>query len=239
MPTGSALRARTLSLRPPPPRVARLRGSKGGRMKKLGLVLQGRRRMSAPKALRTVVLLAMAAGLLIALQTASASSSAKRAAPKAANSSGYDEPVCTSHSSLCTDAYDNPGGEYVGHDEPSLEFKSGEPGSGNDMTYTITLPREPQVRPRTTARAGRGTSSSARRSGSGSRSATRESAPEFTKTCTPGLRRQRPRRHQSEHARLHRQAPRQRVHGAAVLRARLRPAVRGLRLRGDGSTARR
>ena len=31
-----------------------------------------------------------------------------------------DDPLCTSASSLCTDVYDNPGDEYVGHDEPSV-----------------------------------------------------------------------------------------------------------------------
>ena len=30
------------------------------------------------------------------------------------HSSGYDEPFCTSHSSLCVDSYANPGDEYVG-----------------------------------------------------------------------------------------------------------------------------
>ena len=45
-----------------------------------------------------------------------------------------------------------------------------------------------------------------------------------------GLRRQRPGRHRPDAPELHRQAPGQRVHGAAVLRPGLRPAVRGLRL---------
>jgi hypothetical protein len=35
----------------------------------------------------------------------------------------------------------------VGHDEPSVEFKSGVPGSGNDMTYTITLLTDPKQQP--------------------------------------------------------------------------------------------
>src|SRR6478672_9975642 len=49
----------------------------------------------------------------------------------------YPEPVCQSRSFLCTDAATPLDGEYVGHDEPSLEFKSGIPGSGNDVTYTV------------------------------------------------------------------------------------------------------
>lgn len=32
---------------------------------------------------------------------------------------------------------------YVGHDEPSLEFYSNHPGAGNNMTYQMTLPKDP------------------------------------------------------------------------------------------------
>ena len=46
---------------------------------------------------------------------------------KAAGPLGYDEPLCVSRSSLCVDAYDNPTDEYVGHDEPSVVFKSASP----------------------------------------------------------------------------------------------------------------
>lgn len=34
---------------------------------------------------------------------------------------------------------------YVGHDEPSLLFYSNQPGSGNEMTYHLTLPRDPSA----------------------------------------------------------------------------------------------
>jgi hypothetical protein len=34
-------------------------------------------------------------------------------------------------------------GHYVGHDEPSVLFYSNIPGSGNHMTYNVTLPQEP------------------------------------------------------------------------------------------------
>src|SRR5947208_3466421 len=61
--------------------------------------------------------------------------------------SGYHEPLCASRSSLCTDVFNNPGDEYVGHDEPSVEFKSSQPGSGNNMTYTVTLPKNPSTFP--------------------------------------------------------------------------------------------
>ncbi len=49
-------------------------------------------------------------------------------------------PFCQSHLSLCADTQPGALGTYVGHDEPSIVFKSGIPGSGNDITYTVTLP---------------------------------------------------------------------------------------------------
>ena len=76
-------------------------------------------------------------------------------------------PLCQSHLSLCADTEPDALPTYVGHDEPSVLFKSAVPGSGNDMTYTVTLPgtrrlsRHPAARP-----APPGTSSSGRRSGS-------------------------------------------------------------------------
>jgi hypothetical protein len=114
--------------------------------------------------------------------------SAAPATPRAvgAATGGYDEPLCLGRSSLCVDAYNSPGDEYVGHDEPSVLFKSGVRGSGNDMTYVVTLPRNPKIQP----------------TPSGARGATwdfqlratfwfgltlcdSESAPEYTKTCVP------------------------------------------------------
>src|SRR5207342_2884998 len=47
------------------------------------------------------------------------------------------ESVCESHRALCADPYDSFGDGYVGHDEPSVLFKSSVPGSGNDITYEL------------------------------------------------------------------------------------------------------
>ena len=66
----------------------------------------------------------------------------------------YDKPLCTSGASLCADTYVNPPGGYIGHDEPSVEFKSGVRGSGNDITYTVTLPTEPSQFPNNTGDGG-------------------------------------------------------------------------------------
>ena len=59
-----------------------------------------------------------------------------RSSPRAASDSskGYDEPLCQSSKTTCADVSGKLGDEYVGHDEPSVLFKSGRPGSGNDMT---------------------------------------------------------------------------------------------------------
>jgi hypothetical protein len=68
-------------------------------------------------------------------------------ATRAASQPSLENPLCQSYNSLCVDASSSPSGGYVGHDEPSLEFKSGQPGSGNDITYTMTLPKDPKQQP--------------------------------------------------------------------------------------------
>ena len=95
-------------------------------------------------------------------------------------------PVCQSGLSLCTDPYDNPSGTYVGHDEPSVEFKSDVPGSGNDITYTITLPTEPPKLPRNNGPDGATWNFQLRPTfWFGLTLCDTESAPEFTKACAP------------------------------------------------------
>jgi hypothetical protein len=37
--------------------------------------------------------------------------------------------------------------EYIGHDEPSVLFYGNAPGSGNDNSYSLTLPTDPPVKP--------------------------------------------------------------------------------------------
>jgi hypothetical protein len=41
--------------------------------------------------------------------------------------------------------YDN--GHYIGHDEPDATFLSSSPGSGNNVTWTVTLGRDPKAAP--------------------------------------------------------------------------------------------
>jgi hypothetical protein len=89
-----------------------------------------------------------------------------------------------SRSSLCADTYDNPGDDYVGHDEPSVLFKSGVPGSGNDITYTVVLPREPATQPTASGASGSTWNFQLRPTfWFGLTLCDTESSPEFTKTC--------------------------------------------------------
>src|SRR5438105_2760013 len=37
---------------------------------------------------------------------------------------------------------------YIGHDEPATLFYSNTPGSGNDVTYRMTLPKDPPTLPK-------------------------------------------------------------------------------------------
>jgi hypothetical protein len=97
-----------------------------------------------------------------------------------------DDPFCSSHAALCADPYDTSYGQYVGHDEPSLEYKSGIPGSGNDMTYTVTLPKDPKQQPNASGAGGTTWNFQLRPTfWFGLTLCDTESAPEFTKTCTP------------------------------------------------------
>ena len=128
--------------------------------------------------------LALAAASLPASAAIRGSSGA--GAPRAAAEKYYREPLCQSNKSLCVDAYDTLAGEYVGHDEPSLEFKSGLRGSGNDMTYTTTLPKDPKKQPNASGKGSSTWNFQLRPTfWFGLTLCDTESAPEFTKTCHP------------------------------------------------------
>src|SRR5437879_5165093 len=60
------------------------------------------------------------------------------------------EPYCSSHAGACPDTrthldYE---GNYVGHDEPAVNFYSNRPGSGNSNTWQLQLPSESQLLPK-------------------------------------------------------------------------------------------
>lgn len=95
------------------------------------------------------------------------------------------EPLCESSSAVCVDPYENLGDGYVGHDEPSVLFKSGVPGSGNDITYEIRLPKEPPIKPKNDGSGGTWNFQLRPTFWFGLTLCDTESAPEFTKICNP------------------------------------------------------
>ena len=105
----------------------------------------------------------LAAGItLAAFGPASASASAGSAASVAPNKVGSLD--CNGKSPIqspvridlaCADPH-NPSeddnrfednGTYIGHDEPDLNFTSSQPGSGDNVTWTVTLPTDPAALP--------------------------------------------------------------------------------------------
>ena len=63
---------------------------------------------------------------------------------------GSTEPFCESHVGVCPDTltHKNYEGQYVGHDEPSLLFYSGQAGSGNSNVWHLRIPRDaPLIEP--------------------------------------------------------------------------------------------
>jgi hypothetical protein len=109
-------------------------------------------------AVRCTLLAVFAAAALLVLPTAAVAGS-----PVAPNAIG--ELDCNGFSPIqqsvkptmaCTDPVSLDGfagtrfednGHYIGHDEPSIRFLSSQPGSGNDVTWTETLPRDPAAAP--------------------------------------------------------------------------------------------
>jgi len=59
-------------------------------------------------------------------------------------------PDCNEPTALCTEPVDSIGygGEYTGHDEPSLLFYSSTAGSGNSNLYHLQIPTDPKKQPK-------------------------------------------------------------------------------------------
>jgi hypothetical protein len=136
-------------------------------------------------ALATISLLSFLVLAAASLPASAANGANSNVRAARSTSQAYHEPLCQSRSSLCADAYNNPKGEYVGHDEPSLEFKSGVRGSGNDMSYTVTLPREPKALPTATGAGATWNFQLRPAFWFGLTLCDSASAPEFTKVCKP------------------------------------------------------
>ena len=124
--------------------------------------------------------------VLVGAALPAAAMSRASAHTRAAAQETYLKPLCQSYRSTCVDAFNTVKGGYVGHDEPSILFKSGIPGSGNDMTYTITLPRDPKKQPNKSGVGGSTWNFQLRPTfWFGLTLCDSESAPEYTKKCTP------------------------------------------------------
>jgi hypothetical protein len=108
---------------------------------------------------------------------------ATNAAVKAANAS--HEPYCVQFSSQCTDAQPAiaQNGEYVGHDEPSVEFRSNKPGTGYDLTYQVQLPKNPPVKPQQSGKGGTWDFELRSTFWLGLTMCDTQSAPEYTSVC--------------------------------------------------------
>ncbi len=96
----------------------------------------------------TLALLTMTAMIVLPSTIISSQTSTASAASAA---SQHHTMNCASNAQFCTEVYDSEQvfGEdvYVGHDEPSVLFYSQRPGSGNQMQYQLTLPRDPAPTP--------------------------------------------------------------------------------------------
>ncbi|MGH2505976.1 MAG: hypothetical protein ACRDHZ_00925 [Ktedonobacteraceae bacterium] len=70
-------------------------------------------------------------------------------APVANAATQHTSMNCVLNSRFCSEVYDSQkvfgGDQYIGHDEPSVLFYSNRPGSGNQMRYNLTLPKDPSA----------------------------------------------------------------------------------------------
>ena len=103
------------------------------------MTLSSRSRMSVLVSM--VIFLTVIGGIMASLVLS-------RALPHAhakANTSHMN--INCAQSAICTEVQDPEEvfgeGNYVGHDEPSTLFYSTKPGSGNQMSYQLTLPNDP------------------------------------------------------------------------------------------------
>ena len=124
----------------------------------------------------------LAGGLVGFLLIAAAAMPVAASSPKAPKLER--ESLCESNRSVCADPYTSLGA-YVGHDEPSIIFKSAVSGSGNDITYQVTLPTDPTAQPHNDGTGATWNFQLRPTFWFGLTLCDTESAPEYTKTCKP------------------------------------------------------
>jgi hypothetical protein len=101
---------------------------------------------------------------------------------------GSEKLLCSEGSPICAEAVDALGyqGEYTGHDEPSLLFYSGTPGSGNNQSYRMVVPQDPPIMPTQNGTGGTFNFQDRIAFWFGMDLCDNQSAPEFTNApCTP------------------------------------------------------
>jgi hypothetical protein len=88
---------------------------------------------------------------------------------------------------LCRDFYDSREitGHYIGHDEPSVVFLDDTPGSGFDMTYQLTLPKDAPTLPTQDGTGGTWNFQLRPSFWFGLSLCDSQSAPEYTHVCVP------------------------------------------------------
>jgi len=96
--------------------------------------------------MKLIRLVAIPGTLLVVGATLAAANPATAPRATRAASASQHMAINCQYSGMCAEVA-NPaevfGPEYVGHDEPSAVFYSNVPGSGNHMTYSLRLPRDP------------------------------------------------------------------------------------------------
>jgi len=121
---------------------------------------------------------------------------------------------------MCLDKYKSIGenGEYTGHDEASVQFISNRSGTGGrELTYTLTLPTNPPVRPNQAGTAGTWELPAAGHLLAEHRDVRHGVVAELHEVVHAEQRLQREiPQHQPQIAVLHRQVAGQRLHGVAV-----------------------
>ncbi len=145
-------------------------------------------------------------------------------------------PECDEPTALCTEPLDSIGygGEYTGHDEPSLLFYSSTRAPETRISTTCTLPTDPKVLPNQSGTGGTWNFQLHPAFWLGMALCDNQSGPEYTHApCTPDSDTNIFDGTDPAGAGLHRQAPGHGVPGAPVLPARLGSLAAGSQLRRD------
>jgi hypothetical protein len=137
--------------------------------------------------MRRIAVLGAAAIVLVGMNMASTASGVSTD-PSISHQGNSEKLLCSEGSPICAESADALGyeGEYTGHDEPSALFYSDTPGSGNNATYRVVVPKDPPVLPRQDGTGGTFNFQDRIAFWFGMDLCDNQSAPEFTHApCTP------------------------------------------------------